>query len=43
VKQLETELSEYNSKTNDYDKFKKYVSEKNKLNITLFAYYEQEL
>ena len=43
VKQLETELSEYNSKTNDYDKFKKYVSEKNKLNITLFAHYEQKL
>ena len=43
IKQLESKLSIYNSKTNNYDKFKKYVIEKNKLNITLFSHYEQEL
>ena len=43
IKQLETELGVYNSKTNNYDKFKKYIIEKNKLNITLFSHYEQEL
>jgi hypothetical protein len=43
IKQLETELGIYNSRTNNYDKFKKYIIEKNKLNITLFSHYEQEL
>ena len=43
IKQLETELGIYNSKTNNHDKFKKYIIEKNKLNITLFSHYEQEL
>ena len=41
IKELETELSKYNSKTNNYDKFKKYLVEKNKKNITLFNHYEQ--
>ena len=41
IKELETELSKHNSKTNDYEKFKKYLVEKNKLNITLFNHYEQ--
>lgn len=41
VKELEAILSQYNSKTNDHDKFKKYLKEKNKLNQLLFEHYEQ--
>ena len=41
VKELESVLSKYNSKTNDHDKFKKYLIEKNKLNKLLFEHYEQ--
>jgi len=41
VKELESVLSKYNSKTNDHDKFKKYLTEKNKLNNLLFEHYEQ--
>ena len=41
VKELESVLSKYNSKTNDHDKFKKYLKEKNKLNNLLFEHYEQ--
>ncbi len=41
VKELESVLSKYNSKTDDHDKFKKYLKEKNKLNNLLFEHYEQ--
>jgi hypothetical protein len=41
VKELESVLSQYNSKTNDHDKFKKYLKEKSKLNNLLFEHYEQ--
>jgi hypothetical protein len=42
IKELESELSKYNSKTNNYNKFKIYLTEKNKLNLTLFNHYEQK-
>lgn len=40
IKQIESTLSEYNSKTNNYDTFKKYVIEKNKINSLLFEHYK---
>jgi len=41
VKELETTLCSLNSKTCDYDKFKNYCIEKNKINYQLYAYYEE--
>ena len=41
VKELETTLSNLNSKTCNYDKFKTYCIEKNKLNYQLYSYYEE--
>ncbi len=41
VKELETILSKLNSKTCDYNKFKTYCIEKNKLNYQLYSHYEQ--
>jgi hypothetical protein len=41
VKELETCLSSLNSKVCDYDKFKVYCIEKNKLNNQLYLHYEQ--
>jgi hypothetical protein len=41
IKEHETVLSKLNSKTCNYDKFKEYIIEKNKLNITLFDHYQQ--
>ncbi len=41
VKELETILSKLNSKTCDYNKFKTYCIEKNKLNYELYTHYEQ--
>jgi len=41
VKELETTLCSLNSKTCDYDKFKKYCIEKNKINYQLYTYYEE--
>ena len=41
IKEHETILSKLNSKTCNYDKFKEYIIEKNKLNITLFDHYQQ--
>ena len=40
ISQLETDLSKCNSKTCNFDKFKAYIIEKNKLNALLFLYYE---
>jgi hypothetical protein len=42
IKQIETELMEYNSKTTIYEKFKEYCIEKNKVNFKLFNHYQQE-
>lgn len=41
IKELETSLSTFNSKTCDYAKFKIYCIEKNKLNYQLYTHYEQ--
>ena len=41
IKEVETTLSILNSKTCNYEKFKTYCIEKNKLNNTLYAHYEQ--
>jgi hypothetical protein len=43
VKELETVLSKYNSKTINYDKFKEYIIEKNKLNKILYDHYQQKI
>jgi len=42
IKEIETELNEYNSKTTNYEKFKEYCIEKNKVNFKLFDHYQQE-
>ena len=39
----ETELSKYNCKTNDYQKFKEYIKEKYKCNKIIKKYYEEEI
>ena len=41
VKELETTLSSLNSKTCNYNKFKTYCIEKNKVNYQLYSHYEQ--
>jgi transposase len=43
VKQLEAELSQYNSKTCDYNRFVAYLKAKNQLNQQLFSYYQKPL
>ena len=43
VNEREKELSDHNSKTVDYDKFKTYLREKNKLNHALRDFYERDL
>jgi hypothetical protein len=43
VIEIETKLSEQNSKTVDYNKFKEYLCQKNKLNYELSVFYEQDL
>jgi hypothetical protein len=42
IKELETILSSLNSKTNNYNDFKKYIIEKNKLNSLLYSHYEKD-
>lgn len=42
IKEIETELSNYNSKTNNYEKFKQYLTVKNRINITLFEHYNKK-
>ena len=42
IKQIESTLSVLNSKTVNYDDFKKYVKEKNKVNNVLYDHYQQE-
>ena len=41
IKEIETTLSLFNSKTVNYDEFKKYIIEKNKVNYKLFNHYQQ--
>jgi hypothetical protein len=41
IKNIESKLSNYNSKTNNFNKFKTYIIEKNKINDTLYNHYEQ--
>ena len=41
VKELETTLSDLNSKTTNYEKFFNYIVEKNKVNKELYNHYEQ--
>ena len=43
VIEYETELSKYNRKTLDIDKFKEYVGEKNRINNILFGFYAKQL
>jgi hypothetical protein len=42
VKEIESALSSFNSKTVNYDKFKEYLIEKNKINNKLFNHYQQK-
>ena len=42
IKQIESTLSVLNSKTVNYEEFKKYVTEKNKVNKILYTHYQQE-
>jgi hypothetical protein len=41
--EYETELSQYNRKTLDIEKFKIYIREKNRINHILFGFYRKEL
>jgi hypothetical protein len=41
IKEIESTLSSFNSKTINYDEFKKYIIEKNKVNHQLFNHYQQ--
>jgi len=41
VKEIETCLSLLNSKTSNYNKFKEYINEKNRLNNVLYNHYKQ--
>jgi hypothetical protein len=43
VIEYETELSNYNRKTLQIDKFKKYINEKNRINNLLFGFYAKHL
>ena len=42
IKEIETELKDYNSKTTQYERFKEYCIEKNKVNFKLFNHYQKE-
>ena len=43
IKEIETELSKYNSKTVDFNKFIEYCKKKNEINRILFDHYKQKL
>ena len=43
IKEIETTLSNYNSYTSNFDKFKEYIIQKNKINNLLFKQYEKEI
>ncbi len=42
IKEIESTLSSFNSKIVNYDKFKEYLIEKNKVNHKLFNHYQQK-
>ena len=42
IKEIESELTNYTAKTNDYTKFKEYLKVKNRVNLTLFDHYQKE-
>jgi hypothetical protein len=41
IKEIESVLSHHNKRTCNYEKFKNYLIEKNKLNLLLFSHYEK--
>jgi hypothetical protein len=41
IKEIETELTRYNSKTSNYNKFVEYCKKKNEVNMNLFEHYKQ--
>jgi len=43
ITNAETELSKYNCKTNNYEKFKEYIKEKYKCNKIIQKYYEEDI
>ena len=43
ITEYETELSNYNKKTLDIDKFKEYLQKKNEINNVLFGFYRKDL
>lgn len=43
IKDIEKELTSYNSKSCDFDKFKAYIKKKNEINQVLFEKYEAEV
>jgi hypothetical protein len=42
IKEIESELSNYSRKTNNYQKFKDYIKKKNETNLKLFDHYQQQ-
>ena len=42
IKEVETELTNYTAKTNNYEKFKEYLKVKNRINSMLFDHYQKE-
>ena len=43
VKEIETELSKFNSKTCDFNNFMEYCKKKNEINRLLFSHYQEEI
>jgi arginine repressor len=43
VKEIETELSKFNSKTCDFNNFMEYCQKKNEINRLLFSHYQEEV
>jgi hypothetical protein len=41
IKEIESVLNDYNSKTTNYEKFKEYCIQKNKINSKLYSHYQQ--
>lgn len=42
IKEIQSELTNYTAKTNSYEKFKKYLKVKNKINLQLYKHYNKE-
>jgi hypothetical protein len=43
INKIENELSSYNAKTCDYNKFKEYIKQKNNINLQLFDKYQETI